>query len=125
MFTTYNCNLLLQFQVFDNVSLAKRRHASLSRSIRKVLCFTLFFSLSHTHTHTYYSFSLSHSFSSYLSSNFVAILRGSSRVTGDGSGKSNRRLTASKNKPACVMYSNGCVYPGKGARGADGGCNAE
>jgi len=52
MFTTYNCDLLLQFQVFDNVS--QKRHAPSSRSIHKFhisyfflsLSFALFLSLS-------------------------------------------------------------------------------
>lgn len=91
------------------MSLAKTSHAPSSRSIHKIPYFTLF-SLSHTHAHAYaYAYSLSLSFFLtfffFLSLiNFIAAMLRVTRESqgiGGGSGKSNRRLTASKNKPAC------------------------
>lgn len=104
MFTTYNCNLLLQFQVFDNVS----RKDVTSRTIiwfhpRKFL-FHAF--LSHTCIHVF-SYSLSLSFILFLLLSYQLLTMAmfgvarESREIGGGSGKSNRRLSASKNKPAC------------------------
>lgn len=50
MFTTYNCNLLLQFQVFDNVSLAKTSRTIVSFHPRNFLFHSLFsLSLSYTY----------------------------------------------------------------------------
>lgn len=49
MFTTYNCNLLLQFQVFDNVSRKDVFHARLVPSTNVLLSLSLSFSYTHTH----------------------------------------------------------------------------
>lgn len=109
MFTTYNCNLLLQFQVFDNVSRKDVSRTIVSFHPQNSL-FHAFLSLSHTHAHAYayaYSLSLSLSHILLLLVSHQLHRRYAYRVTresqgiGGGSGKSNRRLTASKNKPAC------------------------
>lgn len=65
MFTTYNCNLLLQFQVFDNVS---RKDVTRFVPSTEISYFTLL-SLSHTGTHTF----LTHSSSSFLSSTSLCL----------------------------------------------------
>lgn len=56
MFTTYNCNLLLQFQVFDNVSRkenASRVPSSLVPSTKFLISrfFSLIYTRAHTNTH--------------------------------------------------------------------------
>lgn len=84
MFTTYNCNLLLQFQVFDNVSRKDVFHARLVPFTNVLL------SLSYTHTHALSSIVF---FSSSSLINFtVSMLKGVARESQGASGVWKRQI---------------------------------